>query len=98
MDITMQPCSPDFQPLIVAIATLLSVQVPLLVGLAINQYKIKHDVAVNKSLNYTIDRKTDIQTVILKNGFHGPPGPVGPAGKDGSDCNEQPHNDTNNMV
>lgn len=81
----METCSPDFQPIILAIAGLLTVQVPILVKMMANQAKIKHDVAISKGLTYTIDRKTDIQSSILANGFHGAPGAPGTPGKDGKD-------------
>lgn len=82
----MQTCTTDWNPLIVAIATLLTIQVPAVIALLLNQYKIKHDVQVSKSLSYQIDRKTDVQTVILSNGFHGPPGAPGAPGRDGRDA------------
>lgn len=82
----MSTCINDFTPIIAAVATILTIQVPVLVALFVNQYKIKHDVSVSKALNYTIDRKTDIQTTILSNGFHGDKGDKGEPGKDCSDC------------
>jgi hypothetical protein len=84
----MDSCVNNFNPIIIAIAGLLSAQVPIFIGMLLNQAKIKHDVAVNKKLGYTIDKKTDIQTVILKNGFHGPPGPAGPPGPPGLNSDE----------
>jgi hypothetical protein len=78
----MSNCINDFSPLITAIAALLTVQVPIIVTVLLNQHKIKHDLAISKSLSYSIDRKTDLQTEIIKNGYHGPPGPQGPPGRD----------------
>lgn len=82
----MSSCVNDFTPIIAAVATILTIQVPVLVALFVNQFKIKHDVSVSKALNYTIDRKTDIQTTILSNGFHGEKGEKGEPGKDSPDC------------
>lgn len=82
----MQACTNDFNPIIIAIATLLTAQMPAVIAIWLNQAKIKHDVSVAKSLSYQIDRKTDVQTVILSNGFHGPPGAPGAPGRDGRDA------------
>jgi hypothetical protein len=81
----MQNCVNDFTPVIIAIASLLTVQVPAVVAMLLNQHKMKHDIAVAKSLSYQIDRKTDMQTTILSNGFHGPPGAPGAPGAPGRD-------------
>jgi hypothetical protein len=85
--VLMQNCTADWNPLIIAIATLVSVQVPAVIALLLNQAKIKHDISVTKSLGYQIDRKTDVQTTILSNGFHGPAGAPGAPGRDGRDAN-----------
>jgi hypothetical protein len=76
----MNNCVNDFNPLIIAIATLMTAQVPAVIAMLMNQSKMKHDISVAKTLGYTIDRKTDLQTEIIKNGYKGPPGPPGPPG------------------
>lgn len=82
----MESCVNDFNPLIIAVATLMTAQVPAVIAMLMNQSKMKHDLAVAKQLTYTIDRKTDIQTTILSNGFHGAPGAPGPQGPPGKDA------------
>lgn len=80
----MTTCNPDFSPLIIAIATLITIQVPLIIAAIINVYKVKHDVSVSKGLGYDTVKKVDELTLITKNGFHGPPGPPGPTGPTGA--------------
>jgi hypothetical protein len=82
----MSDCVNNFNPIIIAIATLMTAQVPAVIAMLLNQQKMKHDISVAKSLSYQIDRKTDVQTVILSNGFHGPPGSPGAPGRDGRDA------------
>lgn len=47
-------CVNDFSPLIAALATLLTVQAPVLVGLVVNQIRMRNEIAHNTRLTYNL--------------------------------------------
>jgi len=63
----MQNCVNDFNPLILAIAGFISIQLPIVISLLVNQQKIKNSVIISQGISSSIEKKTDIQTDILTN-------------------------------
>lgn len=76
-------CTTDWNPIIIAIGGIISIQTPILVAAIINSFKAARDRRAIKEVSYQTRQKVDELTLITKNGFHGPPGPTGPAGPAG---------------
>lgn len=77
------PCTNDLTPIIVAVATIITFQVPIVVGALLAWLKASRDRRTLKQVGYETKQKVEELTLITKNGFHGPPGPTGPAGPAG---------------
>lgn len=76
-------CTNDLTPIIIAIATIITVQTPILVAALMNSFQARRDRRTIKAVGYETRQKVDELTLITKNGFHGPPGPKGETGKTG---------------
>lgn len=56
-------CVNDFSPLIAALATLLTVQAPVLVGLAVNQFRLRNELARNTHMTRNIQEVTNRESI-----------------------------------
>jgi hypothetical protein len=66
----MPNCVNDFSPLILAVAGVISVQMPILITMLVNQQKIKRDVIISKGLNYNNEREMTHQTNMINAGLN----------------------------